>query len=431
MKKRTAIIILLFALTCQVSASTILWDASHGEHGYVPGKWFRALSNHLAGYGFGIDTTYNGFLVDDPALYDIVVVCVGSSMNSAYITEEVEKIKGFVVNGGGLLIMGEMDSSGIDNIQPVASAFGITLGVSNIGSYPWAIYTSDFAPHPLFDGIDEICFQSVGELSTSSNLEEVAWYEGTDKSLVVAGEYGYGRVVALGDINIFSSFNGSGEYYDRADNRQFSVNTFEYLISAPEIEVSVDIKPGSCPNPVNVKSKGVLPVAILGSEDVNVMDIDPASIAFSIGEVSVGSIRSSYEDVAAPVSDTSDCNCIEAGPDGFLDLTLKFETQKIVEAIGDVDHGDILTLGLTGVLFGEIPIAGADCILIKGKHRARNKADINEDGVVDTADFAIRTENRLQSNMQDKAALRSGAKKEMWEARMKNENFGCDNLTKD
>jgi hypothetical protein len=231
MKKRMTIIILFFFLNYQAGAFTILWDASHGEYGYIPNNWFRKLSNHIASYGFEIDTTYNGFLDEDIASYDVLVVCAGSSVYSTYTTEEAEKIKDYVVDGGGLLIMGEMVSN--EEIQPVASAFGVGLGVSEIGSYPYTIYTSDFAPHPLFDGIDEICFQSVGELSTSSSLKEVAWYEGTDKALVVAGEYYYGRVVVLGDINIFSSFNGSGEYYDRADNRQFSVNTFEYL-AAPE-----------------------------------------------------------------------------------------------------------------------------------------------------------------------------------------------------
>ena len=42
------------------------------------------------------------------------------------------------------------------------------------------------------------------------------------------------------------------------------------------VSVDVDIKPGSCPNPLNVASKGVLPVAILGSGDFDVTDIDIA-----------------------------------------------------------------------------------------------------------------------------------------------------------
>ena len=45
MKKRTTIIVLLFALAGQVSAVTVLWDASHGEYGYVPNGWFRELSS--------------------------------------------------------------------------------------------------------------------------------------------------------------------------------------------------------------------------------------------------------------------------------------------------------------------------------------------------------------------------------------------------
>ena len=60
-----------------------------------------------------------------------------------------------------------------------------------------------------------------------------------------------------------------------------------------------------------------------------------------------------------------------------------------------------MTLELTGVLYDpipfETPIEGADCILIKGRYKAHNKADINKDGVVDSADFAIIAQNWLQS----------------------------------
>jgi probable HAF family extracellular repeat protein len=169
------------------------------------------------------------------------------------------------------------------------------------------------------------------------------------------------------------------------------------IVPKPAIEVAVDIKPGSCPNPVNVKSSGVLPVAILGAEDVNVITIDPTSVRLS----GVEPLRSSYEDVAGPVSDVNDCNCITNGPDGFLDLTLKFATQRIVEAVGDVNDGDELQLELIGVLFDETPIEGTDYILIRGRHKPINPADINKDGVVNAADFAIFAQNWLQSSIVD------------------------------
>jgi hypothetical protein len=171
----------------------------------------------------------------------------------------------------------------------------------------------------------------------------------------------------------------------------------DHVVPKPALLVAVDIKPGSCPNPVNTKSSGVLPVAILGSNDYDITTIDPISVRLA----GVEPLRSGYEDVATPVGDVNDCNCTQDGPDGFLDLTLKFKTQLIVDAIGDVNDGDILTLPLTGILYDpipyETPIEGSDCILIKGKHRANNKADINKDGKVDYVDFAIITENWLQS----------------------------------
>jgi len=132
--------------------------------------------------------------------------------------------------------------------------------------------------------------------------------------------------------------------------------------------VEIDIKPRSCPNPLNVKSKGVLPVVILGSEDFDVNTIDIASI----GLAGVAPIRSSYEDAATPVTDGNECECSTAGADGYLDLTLKFENEEIVKALGEVTDGEEWVLTLTGALYDETPIEGADCIVViskKGKGR--------------------------------------------------------------
>ena len=188
------------------------------------------------------------------------------------------------------------------------------------------------------------------------------------------------------DINSSGQIVGSGS---------IGGETHAYLLIPVPEPISLDIKPGSCPNPVNVKSKGILPVAILGTEEFEVSTIDPASIFLN----SVPAIRSSYEDVAGPVANRNECECTTDGPDGFMDLTLKFRTQEIVEALGEVNHGDVLTLSLTGVLDDETPIEGTDCIVIRGKHKPLNKADINKDGIVNAVDMAIVAENWLQSSI--------------------------------
>jgi hypothetical protein len=157
------------------------------------------------------------------------------------------------------------------------------------------------------------------------------------------------------------------------------------------VSVALDIKPQSCPNPLNFKSRGIFPAAILGAEDFDVNSIDPASIQLA----GVSAIRSSYEDVATRAVDGSECECTEEGPDGYLDLNLKFKTQEIVQALtdapGDLADGQVLALTITGRRLDDTKIEGTDCVVLVGKlpkWLAAKNSDINKDGVVDFHDFA-------------------------------------------
>ena len=148
--------------------------------------------------------------------------------------------------------------------------------------------------------------------------------------------------------------------------------------------VSVDIKPGSCPNPLNVKSRGVLPVAVLGTKDFDVMSIDPATIRLTredIPGVGVAPIRSSCEDVGTPFSGDF-CECHELKSDGYMDLTLKFKTQELVTMLALDIVGGQIQLTLTGTLKDGTAISGKDCIRVQGNC----KGDFNSDGDVDGKD---------------------------------------------
>jgi hypothetical protein len=166
-------------------------------------------------------------------------------------------------------------------------------------------------------------------------------------------------------------------------------------------QLALDIKPSSCPNPLNPKSKGVLPVAVLGSEDFDVSNIDPASIRLKYGDDSEGvaPLRSSLEDVATPVVNGNECQCNTAGPDGHTDLTVKFDTQQVLAAIGDVNSGDVLQLDLTGLLNDGTPIEGTDCIVVVGNFKAFKKGDINKDGITNIVDFTLMAETWLESTI--------------------------------
>jgi len=148
--------------------------------------------------------------------------------------------------------------------------------------------------------------------------------------------------------------------------------TLEKVTVVYEVEVPVDIHPTSCPNPLNVNSNGVVPVAILGTEDFPVDAIDPATVRL----MGVAPLRWSVEDVATPfepfLGKEDELDCTKQGPDGYPDLTLKFDTQQLVTALGPVNDRDVMVLTLTGNLkeeFGGIPIVGEDVVRIlkKGK----------------------------------------------------------------
>jgi len=155
------------------------------------------------------------------------------------------------------------------------------------------------------------------------------------------------------------------------------------------VPVVVDIKPGSDTNPVNVKSRGVLPVALLGSEDFDVRTVDPASIRLA----GVAPLRSAYEDVGAPgepLPEVTEQRLIAYATDGFEDLTLKFDTQAILAALDleTLNDGDLVSLTLEGRSYatdGNSRFVGSDMITILKKGQSRmvglnqNKNENEED----------------------------------------------------
>jgi hypothetical protein len=136
------------------------------------------------------------------------------------------------------------------------------------------------------------------------------------------------------------------------------------------MEVSLDIKPTSCPNPLNIKSRGVIPAAILGTEYFDVSEVDVSTVQLE----DVEPLRWSQKDVASPFEPMMgkvDCreDCNNLGPDGFMDLALKFDTQEIVKALGEVEDRECLTLQLTGNLLDGTAIVGEDVVVILKKGR--------------------------------------------------------------
>jgi hypothetical protein len=170
-------------------------------------------------------------------------------------------------------------------------------------------------------------------------------WDGYSRDIFIAPEL-EGHILQFGFLNTATAYEGSGIYYD---NVGFDL--------AP-LRVDLDIKPGGCPNPFNGRSQGLFPVALLGTADFNVSDIDVDSLQLE----GVDPFLVQYEDVAEPFAGDL-CGCTEAGPDGILDLSLKFRTEDLVAAIGPIQRGDRV-LTLTGALLDGTAIEGQDCVVV-------------------------------------------------------------------
>jgi hypothetical protein len=141
------------------------------------------------------------------------------------------------------------------------------------------------------------------------------------------------------------------------------------------VRVHVDVKPGSCPNPLRLPKEiggasGELPVAILGTEDFDTMTIDPATIRITREGVEgeVAPLRWANEDIATPY-EGEPCGCHDLEGDGFMDLTVKFSRQELVESLGLREvAGEAVQLLVVGYLhedLGGAAITGLDCIRVK------------------------------------------------------------------
>ena len=171
---------------------------------------------------------------------------------------------------------------------------------------------------------------------------------------------------------------------------QAAIGVGEFAIRFAHLarSVPVDIKPGGCPNPLNVGSQGVLPVAILGTSDLDVTTIKPETVTLNgvlilskqedplkmkkkikILVSKLSPLRSSLEDVGTPyepfVGKIDPYQCNDLGPDGHLDLVFKFDTQAIAASLSDVEDKEVITLQLRGQLLDGTEISGEDVVIIR------------------------------------------------------------------
>ncbi|MFQ5807361.1 MAG: right-handed parallel beta-helix repeat-containing protein [Phycisphaerae bacterium] len=147
-------------------------------------------------------------------------------------------------------------------------------------------------------------------------------------------------------------------------------------MGAYEFQVGVvaylDMKPGSCPNPLNRRSHGVLPAAIVGNAEFDVTQIDVDTLVLTRADGVGGSVAPlmeppgpdiQVEDVATPFEGEL-CDCHELEGDGIDDLSMKFDAQTVVSELqlNDLPGGVLVELVVSGELLDGTPLSATDCV---------------------------------------------------------------------
>lgn len=137
--------------------------------------------------------------------------------------------------------------------------------------------------------------------------------------------------------------------YDLRFKAEFTTNMPDPDPDPPEPEPSfipifIDIKPGDYPNSLNLKAKGLVPVAILTGAGFDASTVDPNTVTFAD---------------ASPRK----WKMTDVDNDGDMDMLLHFETQ-------DLNIGaDSTEATLTGICDDGTDIVGADSVNIVPKER--------------------------------------------------------------
>jgi tetratricopeptide (TPR) repeat protein len=276
MKKAILLALILFvpAASTQTPPATMLFDGGHTTLDVE--NRFALLVGTLRDNGYNVSFNYGDVTSELLQTTDIFVIALPTTRFS---DAEKGAILNFVTKGGGLLLVGE--SKGYDDdygillpLNDISLSFGILFQADAIRDedhnislretpYPEIPLISDMVSHPVTMGVKQFFLGSGSSLKVLPPAFTLAFASGSaypDKNdnqkkdadeggaiiVLAASEYGDGRVVAIGDSDLWRSREASSLPYERdqieyLDNKKLAKNIFFWLSSKPYLRSVVSL----------------------------------------------------------------------------------------------------------------------------------------------------------------------------------------------
>ncbi len=235
---------------------SILFDLSHKELLNVQEHDFSEFLSLLKSLNLKIKKN-EGKSLTQKLLHDVDILVIGNPINNYFSSIEIKTLIDFVRKGGGLLLVSEYGADYLQrtNLNDISGIFGIFFKKNIIKEYnkinqncSSILSIQDFEKHKITNQLRDIVIGGSCSLFLNKNSRPLlktndnsVWSEiynnsakqwskdEEEKRQIIAAytEYGRGKVVALGDVDIFTDDPHIG--INQLDNRKFILNVLNWF----------------------------------------------------------------------------------------------------------------------------------------------------------------------------------------------------------
>ncbi|MBU7013359.1 MAG: hypothetical protein HXS52_02810 [Theionarchaea archaeon] len=244
MKLVVVVVLLLISGLCvdtQAATRRVMVDLSHSEENVNAENNMVALQTLLP--DFSLSFNYQPLNLDTLRGFDAIMLYHPFALLT---NSDMDILKKFVKDGGGLIICGEHDIGWEDesrlSYNEFTSTFGVTFQSNAVddptdkkGCYCTPVI-HNLVEHPLTLGVQQIVMYKPCSLQVSEDATTVAWgdddtntigadmVQGESVVVVAVVEYGKGRIIILGSNTPFLD-----SFINLPNNQEFSINCFQWV----------------------------------------------------------------------------------------------------------------------------------------------------------------------------------------------------------
>lgn len=235
----------------------VLIDLTHNEMLNIKEDEFKEFQNLLKRLDLKIKKNENGQITKE-ILENIDLLIIGNPIDDFFSSLEIKHVVDHVRSGGGLLLLSEYGSDSLQktNLNDVAGKFGIFFEKNlikemndNNQNCTSILHIQDFLKHQITKNLREMIIGGACSLFINKEVKPLLqtkdhsvwsevynnnsekWTKDKEEQQTIAAytEFGKGKVVALGDIDIFTLNSRIG--LNSFDNRKFVQNVINWLIT--------------------------------------------------------------------------------------------------------------------------------------------------------------------------------------------------------